>query len=114
MCRTAIVNAQTFRMLSNIRSEAGIRDILALVAMIADENSNAARGVSCLADEPCCGASQLPVVGTYVTGAAGCGLISDVSHYRDALLTQCLYFLANQGVVAGNDRDCVADLAEGA
>src|SRR5262249_55978272 len=95
----AVFHNEIRGVLTDVGAEAGIRDVLTLISVIADENGDASRAMSCLRDEPSGGSAQLPAVGPDMSRAGGRRLVGYVGDDGLAVCLQCLDRLSNEGVI---------------
>ena len=73
--RTTVVDGKVAGVLTDVRSKAGIRNVLTLVPVVADEDRYPPRRMGGPGDEPGRGPPELPVVGADVAGPVRTRLI---------------------------------------
>jgi len=97
--RATVFDREVVRVLTDIRSKAGVGDVLALISVVADKDGYPSLRVGGLSDEPSGCPTEFPVVGPDVAGAVRSGLIGDVRDDRLAPGFERLDRLAHQRVI---------------
>ena len=96
VCRAAVVDDEVVGVLAHVGAEARIRNVLALVSVIADEDGDPSGPAGRLRDEPRRGSPKLPVVGADIARPVRGGLVGDVGDDRLASSPEGLNGLCDQ------------------